>query len=1122
MTGNNYQALLDKLDRFIRKYYINQLIRGGIYCLSLWIIFFLVVNMVEYFARLDTVLRTALFYLYLAANAYVLWHYVLVSLFRLFRIGKRIDHEQASRIIGKHFPEVSDKLLNALQLNKMSGSMGQNLELLQAGIDQKASELKPVPFSTAIDLKKNVKYSRYLIFPALILLVLFLSAPSFITEPSERLIRHNRHFEKPAPFTFVIMNDSLEAIQHEDFRLSVQVEGAELPADVFIESGRGRVKLRKESNTRFHYDFLNVQKNIDFNLAASGIYSGPHTLEVLPKPVILDFEVTLDYPAYTRKEDETVYNNGDVIVPEGTEVGWEFYTSNTERIRFLLGKDWKVLERDASANSFSFSDVFHESSFYSVVSENEFVTNNDSLLYQVTVLPDLYPTIMVDEYRDSTLNTLLFFKGVIRDDYGFDRLEFCHKVMTGSEIEKEAGKETIDINPSLNPQQYNHFIDITAFELQPGDLMEYYFQVWDNDRVNGSKSSRTETMVYRAPTLKEIEEQTESANRDLKDQMEEGIREAKELQKEIEDLNKKLIDKPELTWEDKKQIEELLEKEQQLKKKLESIKEETKTKSDREEQFKEVNPEILEKQKQLEELMEELLEDEELRKLFEELQKLLEEVDKNDVNDMLDKMKMSSEELEEMLDRNLELFKQLEFEQKLDETIGKLEKLADKQEKLSEETRDSKKKDSDELKDQQDQLNKEFDELRDEMKELEDLNKELESPNDFDPMEEQQETISEDMQESSEMLEQNSNSKASQSQKSAADKMNEMAQKMSQMQQEMVQEGMMEDMNQLRDLLENLIQVSFDQEALIEEVNSVNVNDPRYTGLMKKQKSLRDDFKMIEDSLEALSKRNIMIEPYISKEVNKINSNMESSVDFLNQRRTANAAARQQYAMTSMNNLALMLSETLEQMQMSMQSMMKSGQSSCKSNCSKPGSGSSIKSIRQLQQQLGQQIEQLKEGMKKEGKKPGDKPGQNSQGMSEKLARMAAEQEALRNRLNDVADQLEKDGELKESSELKRIMEEMERTETDLVNKMITQETLMRQKKIMTRLLRSENAEMEREKEEKRESREAKNELRSNPDGFFEYKRLQNNEVELLKTVPPRLKPFYREKVNQYFYHFED
>jgi hypothetical protein len=98
----------------------------------------------------------------------------------------------------------------------------------------------------------------------------------------------------------------------------------------------------------------------------------------------------------------------------------------------------------------------------------------------------------------------------------------------------------------------------------------------------------------------------------------------------------------------------------------------------------------------------------------------------------------------------------------------------------------------------------------------------------------------------------------------------------------------------------------------------------------------------------------------------------------------------------------------------------------------------------------------------------------------------------------------------------------MEETETDLVNKIISDETIKRQKEILTRLLESEKAEKERDWDEKRESNEAKNEIYSNPAKFFEYNRIKIKELELLKTVPPSLKPFYKNKVNEYFYNFAE
>jgi hypothetical protein len=74
----------------------------------------------------------------------------------MFRLGKVISHEQASQIIGEHFPNVKDKLLNTLQLNELASQT--NNELVTASVEQKTNELRPVSFTNAIDLNKNKKY----------------------------------------------------------------------------------------------------------------------------------------------------------------------------------------------------------------------------------------------------------------------------------------------------------------------------------------------------------------------------------------------------------------------------------------------------------------------------------------------------------------------------------------------------------------------------------------------------------------------------------------------------------------------------------------------------------------------------------------------------------------------------------------------------------------------------------------------------------------------------------------------------------------------------------------------------------------------------------------------------
>jgi hypothetical protein len=358
--------------------------------------------------------------------------------------------------------------------------------------------------------------------------------------------------------------------------------------------------------------------------------------------------------------------------------------------------------------------------------------------------------------------------------------------------------------------------------------------------------------------------------------------------------------------------------------------------------------------------------------------------------------------------------------------------------------------------------------------------------------------------------------------------MEEMSQKMQEAKAEEEQEG--EDEQALRQILENLLAVSFAEEELMNKIKVVDRANPQYLKLIQQQKKIKDDAKMIEDSLFALSKRQPKIEAYVNREIADINSNMAKALRNMEDRNTQEASSRGQYVMTAVNNLALLLSESLQKMQQEQQKNKNSKPGS--GSCKKPGgSGSkpSMSKMKSMQEQINKQIEKMKEQMAKEKGKEGEKgkekgpaksgkPGGEG-GMSQGLAQLAAQQEALRRELQKAADKMGKDGK-QGNGGLSKLAEEMEKTENDLVNKRISQETLRRQQEILTRLLEAEKAERERELDEKRESQEPKNEIFRNQNQFLEYNTLKQKEAELLQTIPPSLNQFYKNKVNEYFNNF--
>jgi hypothetical protein len=1131
MHKSDYDILLLKLDEFIRKYYKNQLIRGMLYSFGAILAFFLVISLMEYYGHFDTFFRTVLFYLFIASNGYILSKLIVIPILKLNKMGKTLSNEQASGIIGKHFSNVQDKLLNILQLKEQFRISGaESHVLIEASINQKINELKPIPFSSAIDLTRNKKYLKYALIPLLLFFSVLFSAPGIITESTERLIKHGTYFERQLPFKFNIKNKELKIPQQDDFLLHVTVDGKELPEQVFLNLAGREYKLTKEGKNEFSFLFKNVQKNISFRLLADDFSSEEFELIALSKPILLDFTLELNYPKYIGKKNETLHNIGDMVIPAGTKVSWIFSTQNTKQMRLAFasfppaGKDTTFFIQPSNENKFDATQVFFKDKTYSISTSNQFLQNNDSVTYSVNVIPDAFPVITVEERKDSVSARRFYYAGTIKDDYGFSRLVFNYRfAIHADSLDKKdpmtLKSSVIPIAKNVTQQSFYHYWDMGGLDILPGDEIEYYFEVWDNDGVNGSKSSKSQVMVYRAPTLNEIAHNTEKNNSEIKKDMEESIHQAKVLQKELNELYKKILEKKNLSWEEKKKMDDLLKQQKELENKVNEIKKENSQNDQQKSEFQKPSDEITQKQQQLQQLMDQLMTDD-MKKLLEEMQKVMDKMDKNKIQEMLEKMQLSNKDIEKELDRSLELFKKMEFQQALEKTLNQLNELSKKQDELGDKSME-KNVDSKDIKKQQDSLNSNFDSVKKNFDDLQNKNSELEKPQKMPDTREKQDEISKDMQNSSQELSNGKNKSASKQQKSASQKMNQLAQQMQEMadQNEAQQEG--EDEEAIRDILNNLIQLSFDQEALMKEVEKTRSDNPQYVNLSQQQKKLKDDSRMIEDSLFALSKRQAAIASVVNREIAAINSNMEKSIELMGKREDRfrpDIASRQQFSMTSINNLALILNESLNQMQSAAK---KSGSCNKPGKGKKPGNGKrpSASTMRQLQEQLKQQMEALKQGMEKGQKEGGLKQGTNgmngANGLSQGLVKVAAQQQALKQMLM----QMQKEGGMN-PGELQNTMEMIEKSQKDVVNGVLNDETIKRQNKILDKLLDFEKAEKEQGMEQKRQATQAKDDYKRNLSDFTEYNKHKEKETELLKTVPPSFKSFYKNKVSEYFNKF--
>jgi hypothetical protein len=1111
-TGN-YNLLIGKINLFIRKYYFNNLLRGLIFLGAGLFSAYVVITLGEYFFNFNTTARTVLFYAFILLNLGLLIWLVLPSLLAWLQLGKTLTHDEAAEIIGRHFTDVSDKLLNTLQLKKQSEHDARHSALIAASIDQKIETLKPVSFPSAINLRENNKYLKYVIFPAGVICILALAAPSILTESTKRLINHNKYYTPLAPFRFEVLNNNMNVVQGEDLKLDLKMTGNKLPADVYVETNGNTFKLDKENLARFHYLFSNLQQSTTFRLSANGYFSEPYQIKVNLKPSLLNFDVELTYPGYLHKKAEKLINAGDLTIPAGTTVKWQLHTQNADRVLFALDSKPTPIA-NGSNGLFEHTERINHNAIYSLKPESNTVARGDSASYRINVIADELPVISVLEKQDSVSSKAVYFNGRVQDDHGFSSLNFHYKVgAPGSNSQKKTISKTVKADLSQTQADFFYYWDMKDLAAKPGDEISYYFEVADNDAVSGPKRARTPERTLKMPTEKELADMLNAGTQSVKQKMQSAVKIAGQLEKDAQKLNQLLLNKNTLSFDEKKQVEDLLQKKKDLNDLIKDIQAENKKNQTNRQENQQQSQELTDKQKQMDELLKNVL-DPKTEEMLEKLRQLMEMERKEPTRDAVNKMQNENRNLKKELSRMQELYKKLEFDQKLNQAVNQLNKLAEQQEKLADKTQQpnqskdaqQQQQDKDKLQQEQNKLQEDFKAVEKTMDDLKKQDEQLEEKTNFDNSPQEKQSVEQDMEDSKESIKKDNKQKASQSQKKAANKMKQMAQKMQKNNEESENAQNEVDAQQLRELLKSLVNSSFDQESVMQTLRATSGNDPKYITLSQKQKDIKDNLKTAEDTLYALSRRIQQIQSTVNTEVGAINDHIDKALEFLGDRRTSEANREQQYTMTSMNNLALMLSEALDHLQDQMKS-------------SKSGKGK--KQQKQSMQQLSQQQQQLNQNMQKMRDQMQQQQGSNMsqsqhQSQSEQLARMARQQQEIRQQLEQMNREDNKDGR-NGMGDLQKTAKQMEQTENDLVNRKITDESIRRQQQIQVKLLEAEKAEQQREQDSKRDSHAGKD----IPPGYIKalesYNQAKAKQTEQIKTVPAALNLYYKQKIKSYF-----
>lgn len=1113
--------LKQKLEAFIRKYHLNDILRGAILFISIGLLYLLLLLMVEYFFWLPSDGRKALFWSFIIVEAALLYRWILVPLSKLLKLRQGITYEESAKIIGNYFPEVSDKLLNTLQLQQNE----EPSELLLASVEQKMDEMKAFSFPKAVSYSSNKKYLPYFALPILVFILSFLIADAnWFGKSYERMTNYNTAYTPPSPYNFQLLNDSLSVVQNQSFDLAFTIVGNRIPEEVKLVLDDESHYLRADNKGVYHYSIASQGTDIPFSIIGNNKVRQDFTLEVLPKPFIQNMELFIQPPAHTKLESSKVRGSGTTEVPEGSRVTWNIETMQSDVLQ-MVQKD-SVYDFQTEKELFIYQQKILQAFDYEVVAVNNQSNLKEQMHFRMQVIKDAYPTINIQEILDAVEPTVYQFTGSAEDDYGLRSLSF---IIYPSANPSE--KEVFDIPFSGDSFEAFQFKFDTKEYIQEEGSYVYYFEVTDNDAVNGYKTTRSDMGTLAALSSQDIKDSQLDFQKDklqnLSDNMKKWMEENSDLQ-ELENLERS---SDEVRWEDVQKVNAFTKQEQFAMESLEKITEDLKQSLDN----MDADPASQKDKEQLQDRMEEQLN--ELKKNQELLDKLEEYQSKISNEDLLKEIEEYKKEKkiqEKNLGQLLELTKRFYVSEKNHKLASDLMDLGEKQEKLAE-------KDGESVKEEQEELQEQFDLFKQELEELMKENQQLLKPFSLHQDKSTEERISQDQQDALDNMEEGSPENSKPSQQGAGQKMQELAQAMQQQQMQGGMESVAEDAAVLRQILDNLVRISFSQEELLELFSEISFNNPKYGNYLTSQHDLKQNFRHVNDSLFSLSLRQPSMGKQIHQLTTEINDHIDVSLDDLAQNRMSKGITQQQYTLAGANELAVILSDILENMQMQIQA-------------SGSGQGDGQSSSFQLSDIIEEQQSLMdgEEGEGEEGEGHGDsgedgessgaegESGSDGEGLGEgdsgegsvgkdgskgegdsyidgegedgSYYEIYKQQQQLKMQLEDYLLQHGIDG-----KEPKGILEEMDAVSLKMLEQGNTESSRRQMQQILHKLLELDKAALQQEEDEQRKANSNLNDFPGATNLLELTPKEKLPATEVLNRESLHLTPYYRKKVQDFF-----
>ena len=984
----------------------------------------------------------------------------------------------------KIFPSKPDAILNALQLEK-SVYQSESQPLANSFINTLQNELKTKSIAISLIDSRIVSIKKALLTIWIFLLIIFIFQYEESANAVYRLTHPNTKFEAPKPFTLNNITNDIHILGGETAIVKITANNQQ-PDTVLLYLSPNQVATHErdslsllfkstiDSNGYYVFKLPELYQDYSYQAIVNANYfwqswkqvrSKLSTIYVTDRPSFEDLTIKLIPPEYSRLPIDIQKGNIGVVkgLP-GSIIQIELESNRLLQSAFLMINEEKL---DMKTN------LKKASADFKIVENGEFtinlvdlrgITNRDPIPYNIEIIPDLSPRIFVIEPPPITElgnDQIVPIHLEIEDDYGFTDLQLAYEVkrpdylLTDSYVAMKTIQELK--TDTLIQEIYSNW-DLSSLFLMPEDEVHFHFELSDNNLISGPNKTISSTFIIKVPSLEDLYKTAENTEENFIEDLEQRVDEIQNLKDQLNTLELDALKATKMDWNQENSLKSVLNKITEELDAFEKVTETLNSLNNHAEKHDLFSKDLLEKFQELSELVNDII-PESLQRNMNNLESALENLDLNQLQEALNNLTENMTQIEEELDRYLDVFKRLQAEQKLDELQNRMEMLFDQQieldSKINQSNESTELSDLERLKQQEERNIDEFNNLKSLMEQASEIIKPYneKASESLSDLNESQTSINTEMslQETQKNLSKQEINDAQKSSQQSLEYFKDLMSQLADIRQQFKNESVSEMVEKIQVIMTNALYLSSKEEKLKQKVNSASRNSPRLRRFATEQQLIQDQLKSLIEQMMSLSKETFAITPEIGRSIGKANAGMEDAKQNLSDRNINQAEKNQSIAMEGLNESALGLFNSIQQMKQS-------------------GSASGYEQfLKMMQQMAGQQ-----QGLNQQGMQLG--LGQMaSSGRKQMMQQMLDRQKQIQQSLNQLIDEMRNSGQQHGVGDLAGINKEMDKVIADLQRQQYNKRTNERQQKILSRMLDSQTSMTQRGFKDERKSTVATN-----------------------------------------------